>query len=501
VEPRRWKFTFRVVSLLVILAAGLLTLATFWEYQQTPTVLPENSQWGVVHVGGLTLDQAQQRVLAVYLSPFELRYQGQIIHTPAEALGFSVIFLDGAQPQPKQCNFNSFWAYLWNDPQPVIEREIRFSLDESQLRAYLQSEIANRYDVIPVPPFPIPASSRFSAGVSGRFLDIEASLVRFRAALSNPLERQVDLIVQEQPMDWVDASLLKAVLMDELRKANFNGTAEIYAYHLSKDQQVHFAVANGKEVPTEIAFSAASTIKIPILLTVLMQVQPPFPDEFMRLSERMMVYSENPPADRIMEVYLGSTLAPLKVTEMLQKAGFQNTFLAGYFYLGAPLLQRFDTPANQRLDVNINPDVYNQTTAGEMGRLLKEIYQCAVSEKGVFVETFPEEINAEKCDYLMETMKRNRIGVLGEAGLPEGVPFAHKHGWTEESDGFLHTISDAGIVFGPQSDYVMVIFLYDPAQLLFEPANALTARLSQRIFNAWNPDYQIEWNFGEIRYR
>lgn len=497
----RWKFPLRVVSLILILAAGLLAQFTLREYHQRQDVLPEHSKWGVVNVGGLRLDEAQQRVLAVYLSPFELRYQREVIQTPAEALGFSVTFLDGGESQLKKSNSSSFWAYLWNNPQPVIEREVRFSLDESHLRAYLQNEIANRYDVVPVPPSPIPASSCFSEGVSGRFLDIEASLVRFRAVLSNPSERQVDLIVHEQPMDWVDASQLKAVLMNELRQANFNGIAEIYAYHLIKDQQVHFAVENGKEVPADIAFSAASTIKIPILLTALMQVQPPFPDEFIQLSERMMVYSENPPADRIMEVYIGSTLAPLKVTEMLQKAGFRNTFLAGYFYLGAPLLQRFETPANQRFDVNINPDVYNQTTAGEMGRLLKEIYQCAVSEKGVFVETFPKELNAEKCGYLMETMKRNRIGVLGEAGLPEGVPIAHKHGWTEEGDGFLHTISDVGIVFGPQSDYVMVIFLYDPVQLLFEPANALMARLGQRIFNAWNPDYQIEWNFGKVQYR
>lgn len=491
----------RVVSLLFIVAAGLLTLNAFREFHRVQAVLPANSKWGVVEVGGLTPDEAQQRVLVVYLSPLELSYQGQIIQTPAKELGFSVTFLDSSNHQSPKSEFNSFFAYLWNNPPPVFEREIQFSLDEIQLRAYLQNEIVSRYDIVPVPPFPIPASSRFSAGVSGRFLDIEASVSRLRAVLNDPLQRQVDLIVHEQPMDLVDANLLKAVLMDELRQANFNGIAEIYAYHLSKDQQVHFAVENGKEVPTEIAFSAASTIKIPILLTALMQVQPPLPEEFIQLSERMMVYSENPPADQIMEDYIGSTLAPLKVTEVLQKAGFQNTLLAGYFYFGAPLLQRFETPANQRIDINLSPDVYNQTTAGEMGTLLKEIYRCAVDGSGVWVETFPEEITADKCGFLLEIMKGNRIGVLGEAGLPEGVSFAHKHGWTEESDGFLHTISDAGIVFAPQSDYVMVIFLYDPVQLLFEPANMLMARLSQRIFNAWNPDYQIEWNFGNIRYR
>ncbi|MCX7975440.1 MAG: class A beta-lactamase-related serine hydrolase [Bellilinea sp.] len=469
------------------------------EYRQVQTVLPENSRWGVVDVGGLTIEEARQRVLAVYLAPFELRYEDQVIQVSAETLGFRVDFIESGQ---LYSNFNSsFWAYLWGRLQSPVEWKVGFNLDKAQLKTYLQSEIASRYDVNPIPPLPMPASSRFASGISGKALDIDASLIRFEEVLNNPLNRQIELVVREQPARITDANLLKAILINELRVAKYNGIAEIFAFHLSENQSLHFAVENGEEVPAEIAFSAASTIKIPILLTALMQIEAPFPDEFVQLAERMMVYSENPPADRIMESYIGSTLAPLKVTEMLQEAGFQNTFLAGYFYLGAPLLRRFDTPANQRGDINLNPDVYNQTTAGEMGQLLRAIYQCADSGSGLLIERFAGKVTPEKCAFLLEMMKRNRIGVLGQAGLPEGLPFAHKHGWSEESDGYLHTISDVGIVFGPQADYVLVIFLYDPVQLLFDPANALMARLSQRIYNAWNPDHQIEWLFGDVLYR
>lgn len=500
-KHHRWIPFLRVVSLLFILAAGGLVLLAEQQLRQIQDILPANSQWGVVNVGGLTVEQARQRVLAIYLSPIELNYQNERIQASAERLGFRVDLPDNLENFQSNSSAFSFWAYLWNKPQQPKVLPIEFSLDETQLRAYLQDEIASRYDISSIPPLPLPGSSRFSTGVSGRHLDVEASVARFQGVLRDPFNRKIELVVKHEPASQVGSNLLKAVLINELKEANFNGIAEIFAYHLTEQQVVHFAVADGQEVSAEIAFSAASTIKIPILLTALMQIEPPFPDEFIRMAERMMVYSENPPADQMMETYLGSTLAPLKVTEFLQNAGFRNTFLAGYFYLGAPLLRRFETPANQRVDINLNPDVYNQTTAGDMGQMLRAIYSCAESNQGVLVEISNGQLTSEKCAFLLEMMKRNRIGVLGQAGLPEGIPFAHKHGWSEESDGLLHTISDAGIVFGPQTDYVLVIFLYDPQQLLFEPANMLMARLSQRIFNAWNPDFQVEWNFGKFQYR
>ncbi len=490
-----------MVALSLIIAAGFLTFNAWQEFEKSSLLFPENSHWGEVDVSGLTIDEAQQRVLAVYLSPIELRYEDEVIQVTAETLGFRVDFSDPLENGRFFEQSFSFWSYLWSKPRVPVDVPIEFSLDEAQVRLFLQNEIAPRYDTPSIPPLPVPSSSRFTYGIAGRYLDIEASILRIKEILNNLSKRQVELVVREQPVNVPDIGLLKAVLINELQEAKFNGIAEIYAFNLTQELLLHFAVDNGEEVPTDIAFSAASTIKIPILLTAMLDVQPPFPDEFTSLAERMMVYSENPPADRIMETYIGSTLAPLKVTEFLQQAGFRNTFLAGYFYLGAPLLRRFETPANQRLDINLKPDVYNQTTAGDMGRLLEEIYRCTKTNGGLLVETFAGQMSAEKCTFLLEKMKQNRIGVLGQAGLPEGLPFAHKHGWSEESDGFLHTISDVGVVFGPQSDYVLVIFLYDRTQLLFEPANALMARLSQRIFNAWNLDYQVEWNFAPVQYR
>ena len=116
-------------------------------------------------------------------------------------------------------------------------------------------------------------------------------------------------------------------------------------------------------MPENIAFSAASTIKIPILVSALRRVTEPVPAEVDNLIVRMMALSENPPADQLMSQVIGGT-RPAQRHGRYAKLGLQDTFLAGYFYLGAPLLQLYETPANTRQDVTTSPDIYNQTTAG-----------------------------------------------------------------------------------------------------------------------------------------
>jgi beta-lactamase class A len=87
---------------------------------------------------------------------------------------------------------------------------------------------------------------------------------------------------------------------------------------------------------------------------------------------------------------------------------------------------------------------------------------------------------------MLDYLAKNRIGVLIQAGLPEGTQIAHKHGWITEVDGVIHTISDAGIVYSPGGNYVLVVFLYHPVQLVFDTANLLTAQLSSAVYNFYN---------------
>jgi beta-lactamase class A len=191
-------------------------------------------------------------------------------------------------------------------------------------------------------------------------------------------------------------------------------------------------------------------------------------------------------ADKLMSTILGSTTGPLMVTEDMQTLGLDNTFLGGYFYPGAPLMQRFQTPANQRTDISTDPDVYNQTTPTDMGMLLEDIYFCAEKGGGTFEAAFPGQISQAECKQMIAYLSKNRNGVLLEAGLPEATQVAHKHGWVIESDNLMHTISDAGIVFSAGGNYIISVYMHDPQQLLWDSANLMVSKLSQAVYNYFN---------------
>jgi len=170
----------------------------------------------------------------------------------------------------------------------------------------------------------------------------------------------------------------------------------------------------------------------------------------------------------------------------MKKLGLENTFLAGKFTLGSPILQRFETPANSRTDINTDPDPYSQTTPSDIGMLLEDIYQCAQTGGGALTAVFPGEIDQVKCQLMNTSLINNRLPVLITAGVPEGTQVAHKHGWVS-TNGIINTIGDAGIVYSLGGNYVAVIFLHNPDQLVWDPASNLLATMSQAIYNYYNP--------------
>ncbi len=277
------------------------------------------------------------------------------------------------------------------------------------------------------------------------------------------------------------------ILLQQIIAENFDGLAEIYLQDVQTNQELHFAVNKNEAVQSDIAFTAASTMKIPIMVSVFKRAKEPLPptvgDQIILMIDR----SDNPPADRLMSEVLDANVGPLVVSQDMAALGFQNTFLGGYFYQGAPLLKRFVTPANSRTDIITNPDQYNQTTPMEMGMLLGDMYECASIDGGAFPAAFQGEISQNECRQMIAYLAKNKIGVLLEAGLPEGTQFAHKHGWvTDTTDGVIHTMQDAGIVYSPGGNYVITVFLYHPVQVVFDPVNIMYAQLSRAIYNYFN---------------
>jgi len=199
----------------------------------------------------------------------------------------------------------------------------------------------------------------------------------------------------------------------------------------------------------------------------------------------MITKSENPPSDRLMD-RIASGRGALVVTEDMRAIGLENTFIAGYFYNRAPLLEVFTTPSNQRGDVVTAPDIYNQTTPSEMGALLADIYQCAQNGGGALVAAFPGQIDQAACQQMIEYLKRDKIGVLLEAGIPDGTQIARKHGWISGPSGIIQNIADAGIVYTPGGNYVIVVFVYHPIQTVWEPVSDMITQISQAVYNYFN---------------
>jgi beta-lactamase class A len=337
---------------------------------------------------------------------------------------------------------------------------------------------------------PVAGTTNFGVGDAGRVLDIDRAVILIKDAMRSPTSRVVNLTYKQIGASRPTIQNLEIMLQQLIDVSGFDGFPEVYMLDLQTRQEINFAYSLGDTIPPGVAFTAASTMKIPIMVSVYRRQPEPAPEEVTELVELMIERSENDPADRLMQRVMDENMGPLQVTDDFQRLGLENTFLAGYFRIGAPLLRRFETPANTRTDYSTDPDPYNQTTTAEIGMVLDDLYQCSQDGGGTFAVVFPGDISRSECQLMIDYLASNQIGVLIQAGLPEGTRVANKHGWIVEGDGLLHTFGDAGIVYTPGGNFILVIFMHQPTQLIFDPANQLVADLARAVYNYFNLNVQ-----------
>lgn len=483
--PLRW------VSIFFLFLAVALTALQLVVYSRIRSNLPPGMTIAEVPVGGLTQAQAAERLVQTFTAvPVEVRYRDTAIQIRPSVIGFeldSEAMLAAADQSRMQRPFwPGFWDFLWNRLPESQDIPLRASYSEERLRAYLLDEVAMRYDQAAMPAMPVPGTTGFQAGRAGTVLDIDQAVRAIDAALRSPTNRVVSLTFEKIDPDRPSMANLQILLQQLVETTSYDGMIEIYIKDLQTTQEIHFAMNEGQRVAPDIAFTAASTIKIPIMVSVMRRIEEGGTEEITALMEEMIEQSLNDPADLLMQTVLDRNLGPLEVTDDMRALGFQNMFLAGYFAPGSPLLQRITTPANSRSDINAGPDAYNQTSAAEMAMLLEDIYTCSETGGGSFAAAFPNEITQPECQRMISYLVLNKIAVLLQAGLPEGTRIAHKHGWIIENDGLMHTIADAGLVYTPSGNYVISVFMYHPVQMVFDPANRLVAEISQAVYNFFN---------------
>ena len=490
---RNASILLRGSAVFLLIIATFLTISSLISYSRQRNNYPVGMTIAGVPVGGLDAQEASQRVLQVYTSPIEILYGAGIIHVEPSTLGFELeldSMLAAADLSRTGGPFwGGFWDFLWNRNPSAAAVPLRASIAEERLRAYLVTEVAARYDEPPTPAQPVPGTTTFTPGLAGRALDLDGAVPLIEDALRSPTDRSVTLgSTQDTASARPSLQNLEILMKQLIASSGFDGTIGVYMLDLQTGQEVHFALNADQEISVDpdVAFTASSTIKIPILVGYFIQHgKDPVPEDVNQKILNMIHKSDNVASDDVMQE-LSPETGPLIVTQYLQKLGLSNTFMAGFFYPGAPLLKKFNTEANQRTDVFTDPDVYNQTTPSEMGILLEDIYQCSETGGGALVAAFPDTMSAEVCRQIIAYLVADKIGVLLEAGVPEGTQVAHKHGWVPDTDGIVRNFSDAGIVYTPGGNFVLAIYTHHPVQVVFDTANQLFASLTQSVYNYFN---------------
>jgi len=454
---------------------------------------------GGVPVGGLDPQEASQRVLQIYSLPVEIQYANAVIQLDPGLVGFEVniaSMLAAADLQKSSTPFwVGFWNYLWNQSTSAIDIPLVTKISDQRLRTYLMEEVASRYDRLPTSAQPIPGTTDFQPGTPGQVINIDRSISLISDAFRSPINRTVIISSQKTNASRPAIVNLELFIKQIIDENNFDGTIGIYLLDLQSAEELHLAYQSNQAISVrpDIAFTASSTIKIPIMVSAFKNFNGLLDENASKLMTEMLKQSENPAADSLMEI-LNKDQGPLFVTDDMQSLGLENTFIAGYFYNNAPnLLPFYPTPANLRGDVNTDPDWYSQTTPSDMGMLLEDIYQCSETGGGALIATFPGKLDKQACQQMVQYLKEDKIGLLIEAGVPDGTTVAHKHGWVlDVNTGVYHDISDSAIVYTPGGNYVLTIYAYHPVQIIWEfPTSRLGAArmfadISRVVYNYFN---------------
>ncbi|MCZ2127144.1 MAG: class A beta-lactamase-related serine hydrolase [Anaerolineales bacterium] len=489
---RNTNIVLRGASIAFLLGAFTLTVVSLASYSRQRTGYPIGMTVGGVPVGGLSPSEASQRLLQVYNSPVEINYGGSTFHIDPGAVGFSIdveTMLAAADLTRTGGSFwGGFWDYLWNRPPAEANIPLSASISEEHLREFLQNEISPRYDTPPSPAQPIPSGTTFIPGSPGQTLDVDRAVQIIGSALRSPTHRAVALTFTQSAAARPTFENLEILLKQIISTSDFDGLIGYYMMDLQTGREIHFLMNMKEEIAAEpdVAFTASSTIKLPILTSYLLHHGTDLDPATNDAITRVFRISDNSATDSILS-RIDPNNGPIIVSKDMETLGLTSTFISGMFYLGAPnLMFGKVTPGNSRADAFADPDPYSQTTPSEMGALLADLYQCAQSGGGAIIAAFPEQASPQMCKMVIDFLALDKFGALIQGGVPDGALVPHKHGFVLSRDGVMHDISDAGIVYSAGGNFVLSIYSYHPVQNIWDITNPLFIHLTQATYNYFN---------------
>lgn len=467
-----------------MVAGVILFLYKVYQYGSFRQYMPAGLTVAGLDVGGLTREEVAELVSSRYLDAEVVLYHGENTVTiePAKHAEFQLdleTMLNQADYQRDQQDFwAGFWGFLWNRPVEVERVELRATHDPEVLRRTLETMAAS-LDSAAQPPQPVPATLSFQYGEPGLQTDISASMDDVVSALYRPTGREAHLVLRPQQPERPDIMLLGRLLTNYLENERFGGVASVFIMDLTTGDEM--SIQGGQ------AMSGMDLVKLPLVLeTYRMLEDAPTVAQQRLITETLLTAEEEGPQSLLRIIagqdnpYLGAEL----MTESMWRLGLRNTFMATPY--GEPPLgsttTTYETPANTSAELQTVPDPAIQTTAEDMGALLAMLYYCAETGGGALRAAYPDTISQGECQQVIEFMRQNRIGSLIEAGVPAETPIAHRHGWIGD------THADAGIVYSPGGDYVLVEILYQQDWLPWDESSPIMADIARATYNYFNFD-------------
>lgn len=478
-----------ILSSLLLIAAGALFIIQLAAFAQSEDRLAAGLSVGKVPVGGLTPEQAQSAWEQAYSEPVVLFYQDSPILLNPDSIGFqlnSASMLAEAVSAGEQGS--GFWGRFLNymlGLEVSAQQDIpaQFDYQRTALEALLQ-DIAARYDNTSAEAnYDLQTLTTFT-DTEGYQLNVQEALPMVDAALRSPDNRVVSLPVESSDFARPGLSALRELIIAYLDAEGFlydspTSVASVYIQDLTTGEEM--------TILGDVAYTAASTIKVGILIDYfrVLNREPNDDDKF--LMANSLLCSANSTSNLIMRDMLGGGdqfVGIASVSNTLQYIGARNSYLSAPFVDGSPdqqfgSIQPPETSPNPSFDTE--PDPYNQTTPEDLGTAFSMIYDCAEYGTGLATAYPNGEITPNECQMMLELMSANDLERLLQGGIPQDVRISHKNGW------FGETVGEAGVVFPPNGrDYVISVFLWEDAEDGFQDHLTLWPLVEGISRAAWN---------------
>jgi len=467
-----------IAWLVVIVAVIAFLLAwQYLDYRAASRILPSGMTMAGLPVEEKTREQALDELEVAFTTPVEVIYQGEQLSLSPDTVELrfdaekTAANLEAALTV--RGGFDGFVAHVLRSPTEPVDVPVAVTYSEERLDGFL-ARVARQYDRPPQSAVPLPEQLIFRAGRSGQELDIDASRSALAAALISASDRRAELVVKSS-----EAPPLEIEVLGQMIQSLTDNHPYIIPGIFVKDLQT------GEElgINEEVAFAGLSLMKVAILEETYRALDAPLDLEVTDwISDSLGITSSNFKANLLLRDVIGEGdgyHGAERLTASMNYLGLLNTFMVAPYDADCPFT--IQTPANSRTDITTNPDICMQTTPLDMGLLLEMIYQCRQGG-GTLMAAYPGSFTAQECGEMIDRMTKNSFDNLIEAELPEGTVVAHKHGFGTEGP---H--ADAGIVFGPNGDFIIVIYLDSPQYLEWAESSALAANIAKATYNYFNP--------------